>query len=234
MYVYITIKCSLELKENRELFITKDGSKTLYWPKYDEHYHSIHGALTESQHVFIKHGLEEVAELKKEISLLEVGFGTGLNTFLSYLKAKEFDLSIHYTSLEPSPISLQEVNELALHKHLSLSKESVLKFHELSWGEKHIIEQNHFQLTKEKMTIQEFDSQSNFDIIYFDAFAPSSQPELWTPLIFKKLFRLLNKTGVLTTYCAKGQVKRDLKSVGFTIESLPGPPGKREMTRARK
>jgi len=218
----------------REIFTTKDGSKTLFWPKYDEHYHSVNGALTESLHVFIHHGLEEIAKTKKEIRLLEVGFGTGLNAILTYIMTEKLHINVRYNSLEPNPISIEEVKQLDIHGQLLVPEEFVVKFHELSWGEEHIMVPEYFMLQKIKNTVEDFKSKDKFDLIYFDAFAPSSQPELWTVSIFEKMYKHLNKNGILTTYCAKGQVKRDLKSVGFTIESLPGPPGKREMTRARK
>lgn len=219
---------------DRSIFTTKDGSKTLYWPKYDEHYHSVHGAKTESLHVFIKHGLEEVAKNINEISILEIGFGTGLNTILTYQKASDLNLSINYVSLDPYPIELGEVKSLELDKMLQVPLESILLFHTISWGEYSEIHSKDFLLLKAKTTVEDFETDQKFDLIYFDAFAPSAQPELWTMPIFEKLYHLLNKNGILTTYCAKGQVKRDLKAVGFLVEPLPGPPGKREMTRARK
>jgi tRNA U34 5-methylaminomethyl-2-thiouridine-forming methyltransferase MnmC len=193
--------------------ITKDDSPTLYSEAFGQTYHSIHGALSESLHVFIKHGLAEIAQSKKEISIFEMGFGTGLNAALTWQYALQNQLKITYITIEKFPIS-PEVSAQFITQDLDLNA-AITRLQEKSWNEEHIFPQFNFH-------------------IYFDAFSPSSQPELWTEEIFSKMYHLLYPSGLLTTYCAKGQVKRNLKNVGFLVESPPGPMRKREMTVARK
>ena len=217
----------------KELVETADGSKTLYIPDFEEHYHSIHGALSEAQHVYIKHGLKSLS--KKKLSILEVGFGTGLNAFLTCLENRTLHKKIKYTALEPYPLSYDLANEM---DYVGLAgfedEEFVFKqIHQCSWANAHTIEQ-YFTLQKLETTIQNFMFQNTFDLVYYDAFAPRVQPELWTEEIFAKVFSAMNVGAILVTYCAKGYVKRNLKALGFKVESLEGPPGKREMTRAKK
>lgn len=219
----------------RKIVITGDGSKTIHLEAWNEHYHSTHGAVQEAKHVFLKHGLSKLNE-KKEISIFEVGFGTGLNAILSYEYATENQLNIYYNTIEAYPV---EENELQLLDYVSLFESPKLKeiysiLHTSNWDQKIIIAPD-FMLHKIHQKIEDFIFIENqYDIIYFDAFGPRVQEHMWTPEIFKKLFDSLKDGGVFVTYCAKGQVKRDLKSVGFKIETLPGPPGKREMTRGVK
>jgi len=217
----------------KELVETADGSKTLYIPNFDEHYHSVHGALSEAQHVYVKHGLKSTTKTK--LSILEMGFGTGLNAFLTCLENRVLQKEIKYTALEPYPLSYDLANEL---EYVGLAgfedEEFVFKqIHQCSWANVHTIEQ-YFTLQKLETTIQNFMFHNTFDLVYYDAFAPKVQPELWTEAIFAKVFSAMNVGAILVTYCAKGYVKRNLKSVGFKVESLEGPPGKREMTRAKK
>ena len=217
----------------REIRVTADGSKTLFVEALDEHYHSIHGALAESKHVFIAHGLDAIS--KPDVSILEIGFGTGLNAMTTLERNLAAAKTIHYTGVEAYPIAVDDFMKLGYHK-LDLSKEirDVLpELHETAWGEFRNITPG-FSLRKLELKFQELSFNQEFDLIYFDAFAPSAQPELWTEDIFESMFRALKPNGILVTYCAKGQVKRNMKAVGFTIERLPGPPGKREMTRATK
>ena len=217
----------------KELVETADGSKTLYIPDFDEHYHSVHGALSEAQHVYVKHGLKSTPKTK--LSILEMGFGTGLNAFLTCLENRTLHKEIKYTALEPYPLSHDLANEM---EYVGLAgfedEEFVFKqIHQCSWANIHTIEQC-FTLQKLETTIQNFMFQNTFDLVYYDAFAPRVQPELWTEEIFAKVFSAMNVGAILVTYCAKGYVKRNLKAVGFKVESLEGPPGKREMTRAKK
>ena len=220
--------------DKKELKITEDGSHTLFIPSLDETYHSSHGAIQESMHVFIAAGLKYIKN--KEIKILEVGFGTGLNAFLTLLEANKSETSINYTSLEAFPLEMSLVKQLNYTSELKLDGNVVAlynRLHEVEWESvQHIT--NEFKLKKLKIKLERFEASEKFDVIYFDAFAPQVQPEMWTVNVFEKMYNCLNNNGVLVTYCAKGIVKRALKEVGFKIESIPGPPGKREMTRAHK
>ena len=223
---------------NRKIVTTKDGSSTLFWPEMDEHYHSIHGAIQESKHVFINAGFSHLIDRNKNesISILEIGFGTGLNALLTLLKANQNATQVNYHSIELYPLNSNEVESLNYSRVLNLKEEELTFFnqlHQSDWNVKEGVG-SYFTLTKHLMDIQDVNFEHEFDLIYFDAFAPSSQPHLWTIDIFEKMYRALKEDGIFVTYCAKGQVKRDLKTVGFKIEALQGPPGKREMTRACK
>ncbi|MBM3917168.1 MAG: tRNA (5-methylaminomethyl-2-thiouridine)(34)-methyltransferase MnmD [Sphingomonadales bacterium] len=216
----------------REIRLTADGSPTLYVPELDETYHSRHGSVQEALHVFIANGLKPLASKNKSIQILEVGFGTGLNAFLSAQFAHEHQSSVQYTGIEAFPV------EEAIWRQLSYFQKPEEKaiYYELmaaSWEEPLALNSN-FTLTKVKNSIQDWQPKALFDLIYFDAFGPRAQAEMWNKAIFEKLFTALNKGGVLVTYCAQGQFRRDLKAIGFEVLSLPGPPGKREMTRAYK
>jgi len=220
--------------DKKELKITEDGSHTLFVPGLNETYHSTHGAIQESMHVFIEAGLKKVKN--KTINVLEIGFGTGLNTFLTLLEAKKTESIIKYTSLEAFPLEMSLVSQLNYTSELKL-KDSIgelfNKLHEVEWESGQSIT-NEFELKKLKIKLDNFNASEMYDVIYFDAFAPQIQPEMWKVSVFEKMFNCLNNSGILVTYCAKGVVKRGLKEVGFNVESIPGPPGKREMTRAHK
>lgn len=219
----------------KEKFITSDGSHTFYMPEINEYYHSHHGAIQEAMHVFIKNGLQQFTN-KKEITLLEIGFGTGLNALLTSLESKKSIQQINYIGIEAFPLSEEEHTDLNFVEELKNENSKIYfeKIHAAKWEEKTEITE-YFNITKIQNTIQEFTlTQNSIDLIYFDAFGPRVQPEMWNIEIFKKLFLSLTIGGVFVTYCAKGQVKRDLKSVGFNLESLQGPPGKREMIRCTK
>lgn len=211
---------------------TGDGSHTLYNEQLDETYHSHHGALAEARHVFIKEGLEYVS--KHDAKVLEVGMGTGLNVILSIEHARKNDLNVEYTTLEPYPIDLPTIEQL---NYISLIGEQWQadydKIHTCEWGLP--VDFTNLKLIKHKATLQDVDLPSDyFDVIYFDAFAPRKQPDVWELDNIKKCFSLLKPGGVLVTYCANGQFRRDVKAAGFIMNSIPGPPGKREMTRAVK
>jgi len=212
---------------------THDGSKTLYRPDINETYHSIHGALNESMHVFIKMGLDEFKN--QNINILEIGFGTGLNALLTLLNKTE-NQEINYTSLETIPLSDEITNQLEYHTLIEHPQSKVLfeSIHQVDWNKEIEIKKG-FWLHKIENSIQETDLPKNhFDLIYFDAFAPNKQPELWEIEIFDKMFDILKLNGKLVTYCAKGQVRRNMNESGFATERLQGPPGKREMLRANK
>lgn len=213
------------------LFVTEDGSPTLYVEAFDEHYHSIHGALQESNHVFIQAGLEFMASTQKNICLFEMGFGTGLNTLLTLDAANKLKINVDYHTIELYPIDIESIDKL---KRFDLfNHHNFLEIHQLETNCTKQITSN-FSLTKYHQSLLDFETDIKFDLIYYDAFAPSAQPELWTKNVFEKLYNMMSNNACLVTYCAKGDVKRNLKSVGFKLESLPGPKGKREMTRALK
>ncbi|MDO6745228.1 tRNA (5-methylaminomethyl-2-thiouridine)(34)-methyltransferase MnmD [Tenacibaculum soleae] len=214
----------------REIIITSDGSTTIHLPDWNEQYHSKHGAIQEAYHVFIKSGLEQVN--KPKLSILEIGFGTGLNCFITFLESNK---TINYVGVEAYPVSNTELVRLNYVTELNVVEQQPIfnKMHALSWEEKHEVTSN-FSLTKRQQFFKDIDDKEAFDLIYFDAFGAEHQPELWTEDIFKLMFNALNKNGILVTYSAKGSVRRAMQSVGFNVERLPGPPGKREMLRAIK
>lgn len=212
--------------------VTVDGTVTLYVPELDEHYHSIHGACQESLHVFIDAGLKFVADRTKTIRILEVGFGTGLNALLTYRHAEENRLRIEYCTVEKFPLDDNVIETLNYAKENE--KKVFEKIHQCLWNE-NVRLSDSFSIEKINASLEESKvAECKYDLIYFDAFAPLKQPELWTDGIFRKMFNSLNENGVLVTYCAKGEVRRVMKRAGFIVEKLPGPPGKREMTRGRK
>ena len=217
----------------REIIQTLDGSTTIQIKEWDECYHSKHGAIQEAQHVFIKNGLSLFQN--KQISILEIGFGTGLNAFITFLEGKKMNQSIDYVGVEAYPIAADELAAMNYVEELNATddKDVFEKMHQCNWGDKEIFG-NDFSLTKRKQLFEEIDDVERFDLIYFDAFGYRVQPDLWSTAIFKKMFDALKDNGVLVTYAARGVVKRSMIEVGFTVEKLAGPPGKREMFRARK
>ncbi len=219
---------------NNNLLITKDGSHTLYNDFANEHYHSSFGAIQESEHIFINAGLNTVIDKNiKQIKLLEVGTGTGLNILLSYLWSAKNKIPVEYNGFEPFPISKPQILELNYPEVLSVDKELFLYIHENF--DKEIFLSNSFSVMINTSKIENSKLQSDYyDVVFFDAFSPQAQPELWTTEVFEIIFNALKQGGVLTTYSCKGTVKRALKSVGFRIEKLAGPPGKREFLRAWK
>jgi len=217
-----------------KIYITEDGSHSIHSGKFDVGYHSKHGAIKEAHHVFIDAALRFKAVVQKDIRILEIGFGTGLNAFVTLLESVKRNLQISYTAIEAYPVSMDQVNTLNYAEQLNpLFQDAFLQMHQCEW-EMPVVIQDQFTLDKRLMKFEDIDDQEQFDIIYFDAFAPNAQPELWSEEIMQCMYKALKKDGILTTYCAKGIVKRTMKKVGFTVEALPGPPYKREMTRASK
>lgn len=217
----------------RRIIDTADGSKTILIEDWQEQYHSIHGAVQEAYHVFIKHGL--YAANLEELNILEMGFGTGLNTLITYLEAKKKQLRIQYRAIEAYPVTSEELellNYVAVLQQPELH-EVYQKMHNLPWEESQPLASD-FILTKNRMDFRDFKDKARYHIVYFDAFGPRVQPELWTSEIFQNLYEALLPNGILVTYSAKGSVKRAMQQCGFTVEKLPGPPGKREMLRAQK
>lgn len=220
----------------RRITITADGSKTIYIEDWNEHYHSKHGAIQEARHVFIEHGFNHVISQQQlqGLKLLEIGFGTGLNAYLTYLEARDQGVLVDYEGIEAYPITpdeLQQLNytELTSSQHVAIFN----KMHSSSWNSKQILDE-WFLLTKRQLLFKELHYTSEFDLIYFDAFGSRVQPELWEKSMFKIMYDALKPMGVLVTYSAKGQVRRGMTELGFTVERLQGPPGKRHMLRATK
>lgn len=214
---------------------TSDGSHSLYIPELDEHYHSVHGAIQESKHVFIHAGLGSVCLGISKVEVLEIGLGTGLNAFLTYLESSTFPATINYTSLEPFPVSKEIVKQLNYTELLDAEKEKDVfkKIHQQSFNETAAFSDK-FTFTKKNVKVQDVELLQKYHLVYFDAFAPRVQPEMWSEEVFRKLYECLVPGGALVTYCAKGEVKRTLRNIGFEVETLPGPPGKREMIRAAR
>lgn len=214
----------------REIIITNDGSHSLSVPGMNEQYHSVHGAKQEAEHVFFKMGLDSLSQ--SNIRVLEIGFGTGLNALLSYNYARDKNISMDYVSLEKYPVLEKEYLLLNYGKYTE-SNELFLALHQCAWGINQEISR-FFNLTKLMLDLKSDAVPDGFDIVFFDAFAPNKQPEMWSVAIFEKMHRALKKGGILVTYCCQGQAKRNMIAAGFKIEKVPGPPGKREMLRALK
>lgn len=217
----------------RNIIQTLDGSTTIHIEEWDECYHSRFGAIQEAQHVFIKNGLSLFEN--STISILEIGFGTGLNAFITFLESQKLHQTIDYVGVEAYPVAADEVLLMNYVPELKAENQSSYfeKMHECSWEEPINLRQD-FLFTKRKQFFADIDDLEKFDLIYFDAFGFDVQPELWSTAIFQKMYNALKPKGVLVTYAARGVVKRSMKEVGFTVEKLEGPPGKREMFRARK
>lgn len=222
---------------NRKIITTEDGSSSIFWEEMDENYHSRYGSVQESMCVFIQAGLMAKLPTSEPLSILEMGFGTGLNALLTYCQQLEQAPStpIHYTSLEAYPLEKDLIDPLNFIETLKSEAQRAIfdKMHQNTWN-KAVKLSDFFTLEKRWLKLEEYTPERLYDIVYFDAFAPSAQPELWTESVFKKMYACLKEGGILTTYCAKGTVKRAMKAAGFKIEALPGPIGKREMTRAIK
>lgn len=219
----------------RELQVTRDGSHTLQLTNSEVTYHSRYGALQESEHVYIGAGLQPFMGKQEPVRIFEMGFGTGLNAFLAYLEAREAKVKIEYEAVEAFPLVKEE------YKHLNYAQvmgkrelsEAFQMLHQTPWN-RTIRIGSWFSLVKHQTNLLEFASTKKFHVVFYDAFAPTAQPELWTTEVFANMYDLLLPNGILTTYCSKGEVRRNLEAVGFSIEKLPGAYGKREMLRAHK
>ena len=217
----------------REIIITDDGSTTIRIPDWDENYHSTHGAIQEAKHVFIKNGLD-LFQKQDSISILEIGFGTGLNAFITFLETLNKE-KVNYVGVEAYPISTEEIAQMNYVTELQATQYQVVfdKMHSCDWESQQNITDN-FILTKRKQFFQDIADKEQYDLIYFDAFGFPLQPELWSEAIFKKMYDALLPKGTLVTYACRSSIKNAMLSVGFSIEKLPGAPGKREMLRATK
>lgn len=217
----------------REIITTADGSTTIQIKDWQEQYHSKHGAIQEAYHVFIHSGLDLFENTT--VDILEIGFGTGLNALITLIEFQKRNLNINYTGVEAYPVSKEELDQL---NYLDQLKANSLKdefdtMHTSPW-ETLVEVTSGFNLIKEQKFFKDINKSNAFDLVYFDAFGARVQPELWTVEIFETMFKAMKSGGYLVTYAAKGSVRRAMLEVGFLVERLPGPPGKREMLRAKK
>jgi tRNA U34 5-methylaminomethyl-2-thiouridine-forming methyltransferase MnmC len=214
-----------------ELITTEDGSHSLFRPDLNETYHSRHGAIQESNHVFIRHGLHHWLERtgKKQLVIFEVGFGTGLNAWLTCQEAREKQLQVKYISIEAYPLQRDVWTQL----NYACGDPLFNALHESPWNVASSID-DHFELQKIEGKLEDVALNESPDVVYFDAFAPAKQPELWAFPMLQRVCTPLRKAGVFVTYCAKGQLKRDLRALGLQVETVQGPPGKKEMVRATR
>ncbi|NDI98041.1 tRNA (5-methylaminomethyl-2-thiouridine)(34)-methyltransferase MnmD [Flavobacterium sp. LaA7.5] len=217
----------------RQIITTSDGSVTIYLPEMKETYHSKFGAIQEAYYVFILNGL--TLTQGQPVSILEIGFGTGLNAFITYLESKKSEQLIHYTAIEAFPVQEEEVVQLNYATQLGAETEQAIfeQMHSCNWEENILID-NKFTLYKRKQHFETVDDVNIYNLIYFDAFGYHAQPELWSADIFKKMFTALKTGGILVTYACRTVIKKAMQEAGFVTEKLPGPPGKREMLRAVK
>ncbi len=214
----------------RKIIQTADGSSTIYIDEMDVTYHSRHGAVQESGHVFIGAGLKYFISnnpIIDQVRIFEMGLGTGLNALLSWQYAKANNIRVFYEGVELFPLTPEEASEL------SYNEEMLQKIHSADWVVTVELD-NCFSVSKQNSALNEYHTDHKFHIVYYDAFAPGAQPELWTVEIFSKMYELLEPNGILVTYCSKGDVRRAMLAAGFEVEKVPGPPGKREMLRALK
>lgn len=217
----------------RKIITTGDGSKTIQIEEWNEQYHSTHGAIQEAYHVFIQMGLEET---RGNLDILEIGFGTGLNALITYKESTGRDRKIRYTGVEAFPVRKEEWEVLEYPQALGNEEDLLPIFqamHKAPWGEWQDLNSK-FSLFKLQEDFRNLKYQDDYDLIYFDAFGARVQPELWTEQVFRIMFAAMRPGGILVTYAAKGSVRRAMQAVGFEVERLPGPPGKREMLRSTK
>jgi tRNA U34 5-methylaminomethyl-2-thiouridine-forming methyltransferase MnmC len=214
-----------------ELITTEDGSHSLFRPDLNETYHSRHGAIQESKHVFIRHGLDHwlAGTNEKQLVIFEVGFGTGLNAWLTWQEARKKQLHVKYISIEAYPLQRDVWKQLNYAAGDSLFN----ALHETPWNVAGSID-GYFELLKIEGKLEDVALNESLDIVYFDAFAPGKQPELWEFPMLQRVCTPLRTGGVFVTYCAKGQLKRDLRALDLKVETLQGPPGKKEMIRATR
>lgn len=218
----------------KQIIQTKDGSHSIYLPQMDEHYHSTHGAIVESEHIFIKNGLLAQSEEKQDVVIFEVGMGTGLNVLTSFIAAQKKGIRIDYHTIEAFPLKWNELDSLNYEELLGIDKKLLKDIHQGNWNQCLELSPN-FKLYPYHSDLKTFNHTLAYDLIYFDAFAPEKQEEMWSEEIFSRLFKALKEGGCLVTYCVKGEIRRRLQKVGFKVEKLTGPiGGKREMCRAWK
>jgi tRNA U34 5-methylaminomethyl-2-thiouridine-forming methyltransferase MnmC len=220
-----------EKKTETRIVLTHDGSSSVYNSEFNQHYHSVFGALQESQRIFIELGLQTAFERFEQINAFEMGFGTGLNALLTVLEAEKFQRNVNYTAVETRPLTLGEAGQLNFDE--LLGSHFLNSLHEAPWNRPVAITP-FFQLLKYETRLQDFQTEDRFNLVYFDAFAPEAQPELWELEIFEQLASMMDPGGLLTTYCSKSSVKRNLRAAGFLVEKHRGPAHKRDVLRAVK
>jgi len=219
----------------RQIILTRDGSHSVFIPESGVSYHSVYGAIQESMHVFIDSGLKPLSLTKDEVRVFEMGFGTGLNALLTFLFAEKEKKKIYYQSIEAYPLESSLVEKINYCRELDKEDLQTVfeKLHSAEWGKDIEIASN-FILHKIQADFNNYSPDEQFDIIYYDAFDPKSQPELWTLAVFKNLWTMISPGGSLLTYCSKGIVRRAMQEAGFSVEKLKGPEGKREIIKANK
>lgn len=235
MFAWLKLVAAFPNFDPMSLILTNDGSHTIFSERHGSTYHSKHGAVAESGHVYIDAGLLFSASRLQEIRILEAGFGTGLNAFMTMLEAEKRHLPVQYLGLETEPLEWETASALNYPEVLGVP-ERVGDFHFLHqsvWDVEYLLSP-HFHFEKRSTPIEAFVAENGYDLIYFDAFAPQDQPELWTEAVFQRMYHSLRPGGALLTYCAQSVFKKMLKSVGFEVQRLPGPYGKMEITRAIK
>lgn len=217
---------------DKKIIITEDGSNTIFVPSLNEHYHSTHGAVQESMHVFIKSGLREIEKTK--INIFEVGFGTGLNAFLTAIESENLKIEVNYTSIEKHPLNRIIIQSLNYPEFFSPDKRKLFsKIHDCAWNHREVITDN-FNIKKIEGDIKEYCFDDYYDLIYFDAFGPDKQAEMWTNEIINNIASSCKRGCLFLTYSSRGQLKRQLRANNFAVDHIAGPPGKREITRAIK
>lgn len=220
------------MKELIRVITTSDGSHTIYVPELDEHFHSIHGAVQESAHIFIKNGFDHCRA--DPIHIFEVGFGTGLNALLTAVSCINGEREVFYTTVEKYPLDEKITRSLNYHLYAGKNGKNIFSLiHSAEWGQMHKICRN-FNFRKIKCDLITDLVTGTYDLIYFDAFGPDKQAEMWTKEIFEKIKVITLTDSLFVTYSAKGEVKRKLRAAGFNVSLIPGPPGKRQMIRAIK
>ena len=211
---------------------TSDGSHTIYVPELNEHYHSIHGAVQESQHIFIREGYDNCNA--EPLNIFEAGFGTGLNALLTSVRAVKENREVYYTSIEKYPVGSDLIMSLNHYEFAGPDGKRIFELIQSSpWEQMNCI-CNNFNLRKINGDLSDYIPEYPIDLVYFDAFGPDKQPSMWTREIFERISSAMRSGGILVTYSSKGEVKRNLRSAGFYVKLLPGPPGKREMISAKK
>jgi len=218
--------------KSQKIIETSDGSHTIYVPELDEHYHSVHGAVQESEHIYIRSGYDRIN--CNPLRIFEVGFGTGLNALLTATRAIHDDREVYYTSLEKYPLGTDILNSLNYHEFAGSSGRKIFDLIHMSpWGTMNLIE-GKFHLMKVEADMAGYTPDFPVDLVYFDAFGPDKQPSMWTEEIFSRIAGKMKSGSILVTYSSKGEVKRKLRTAGFEVKLLPGPPGKKEFICAKK
>jgi len=217
---------------SQQIVLTEDGSHSVLHLELHETYHSIHGAIQESEHTFIDAGLRQCR--LPSLKILEIGFGTGLNAFLTLVETEKTRQKVFYTTVELYPLSLESAASLNYPDLIAKDKKNIFYLLHTSPWQKHITLTKDFDLYKIQENFTKLRLTDTYDLVYFDAFSPEKQPEMWTNERFQMLYDCCNPGAILTTYCAKGAVRRALQTAGFSVERIPGAKGKREMLRARK